>query len=91
MAKRSNKYHRPPPRELPKDGAAFWGTRTQTDRFGVEYLVRQMGASRATKFYICPGCNQNIPPGIAHVVAWEPGREDDRRHWHKPCWQRWIT
>ncbi|MEJ5998673.1 hypothetical protein [Corynebacterium sp. H130] len=88
---RRNNHQRPELRQLPKDGAAYFGTRSVTDRFGVEFLVRQMGASRATKFYICPGCNQNIPPGIAHIVAWEPGREDDRRHWHKACWQRFIS
>jgi hypothetical protein len=20
-------------------------------------------------------------------VAWRIGEEDDRRHWHRPCWQ----
>lgn len=53
--------------------------------------MRQIGAAAATKYYVCPGCNQNIPPGVAHVVAWprDTGRgADDRRHWHKHCWQR---
>ncbi|WPJ93883.1 hypothetical protein R0V12_11115 [Corynebacterium sp. UMB2355A] len=58
---------------------------------GEIYKVRQIGSSAARKFYVCPGCSQNIPPGVAHVVAWpkEVGRgADDRRHWHKHCWSR---
>ncbi|WP_081602472.1 hypothetical protein [Corynebacterium callunae] len=79
---------------LPPDGAVYWGTQTQEGpswSFGEPYLVRQIGSSAAKKFYICPGCNQNIPPGVAHIVAWPKetgGRADDRRHWHKPCWDR---
>lgn len=47
-------------------------------------LVRQVIGSKA---YRCPGCDQLVPPGAVHVVAWPVGREDDRRHWHRPCWQ----
>ena len=55
------------------------------------YLVRTMGSYAAVKTYVCPGCNQNIPPGVAHIVAWpkDAGRgAEDRRHWHKACWER---
>lgn len=81
-------------RELPKDGSGLFGSQVQEGprwTHGELYLVRQMGPARAIKFYICPGCNQSIPPGVAHIVAWpkDSGRgADDRRHWHKHCWSR---
>lgn len=75
-------------RPLPRDGAVYFGTREIENEWGEVMVMRQMGATAAKKFYICPGCNQNIPPGVAHTVAWPKGREDDRRHWHKPCWER---
>ncbi|EFQ80195.1 hypothetical protein HMPREF0305_11361 [Corynebacterium pseudogenitalium ATCC 33035] len=53
--------------------------------------MRHIGSARAQKYYLCPGCNQNIPPGVAHIVAWprDVGRQgDDRRHWHRHCWER---
>lgn len=77
-------------RPLPRDGATYFGTRKVENAWGETMLVRKMGSSAARKFYICPGCNQNIPPGLAHTVAWAEGREDDRRHWHDPCWEREI-
>jgi hypothetical protein len=54
-----------------------------------EWVVRQVAAANATKPYRCPGCDQEIPPGVGHVVAWpvhQSGAED-RRHWHRSCWQ----
>jgi hypothetical protein len=53
-----------------------------------EWLVRDVPAG--DKPYRCPGCDQEIPPGVGHVVAWPAdGRGDltDRRHWHRACWQ----
>lgn len=88
---RKNRRQRPELRSLPADGAAYFGTREVVGPYGESYLMRQMGASAAKKFYVCPGCNQNIPPGVAHVVAWpkETGRgAEDRRHWHRGCWDR---
>jgi hypothetical protein len=52
---------------------------------GSGYQVRE---STATKTYRCPGCNQEIRPGVMHVVAWREGEESERRHWHTPCWRR---
>jgi hypothetical protein len=93
---RHNRRLSPQPRgraDLPRDGATYWGTRREPGPSwapGEIWFVRHMGAASAVKFYVCPGCNQNIPPGTAHVVAWPdthrgPG---DRRHWHTGCWSR---
>ncbi|HJG58197.1 MAG TPA: ATP/GTP-binding protein, partial [Corynebacterium xerosis] len=56
---------------------------------GEDFQVRDVAPGQATKWYRCPGCDQEIPPGVAHVVAWPSdygGRADDRRHWHRNCW-----
>ncbi|MGF7125197.1 ATP/GTP-binding protein [Rhodococcus sp. BE178] len=52
------------------------------------FMVRQIPGARATKTYRCPGCDQEVRPGVAHVVAWpsDSGGADDRRHWHTGCW-----
>lgn len=48
--------------------------------------VRFVQPYQATKRYICPGCNQDIPPGVGHVVAVPRDAPDLRRHWHRGCW-----
>lgn len=55
-----------------------------------EWMVRSIFGGAATKTYRCPGCMQEIRPGVAHVVVWRSGSADadGRRHWHNPCWQR---
>ncbi|MFD1830164.1 MULTISPECIES: ATP/GTP-binding protein [Streptomyces] len=54
---------------------------------GEEWVVRQITGQAAAKHYRCPGCDQEIPPGTPHVVAWpRDGRVEDRRHWHRACW-----
>ncbi|GAA2071112.1 ATP/GTP-binding protein [Streptomyces albiaxialis] len=54
---------------------------------GEEWAVRQISGGAAAKHYRCPGCDQEIPPGVPHVVAWpRMGDVADRRHWHKACW-----
>ena len=94
MPRRNRRQYQAPRYVLPKDGSAFIGTQEMEGpgwTNGEIFKVRQIGSAAATKYYICPGCNQNIPPGVAHVVAWprDTGRgADDRRHWHKHCWQR---
>ncbi|HEU5111657.1 MAG TPA: hypothetical protein VFT95_24220 [Micromonosporaceae bacterium] len=55
-----------------------------------EWRVRAIPGGAATKTYRCPGCDQEIRPGVPHLVAWPAdGRGDltDRRHWHKGCWR----
>ncbi|APY86319.1 ATP/GTP-binding protein [Streptomyces alfalfae] len=55
---------------------------------GEEWSVRHVaGASATGKRYRCPGCDQEIPASVPHVVAWpEYSGVDERRHWHKACW-----
>jgi hypothetical protein len=55
-----------------------------------DWVVRQVPGAAAGKMYRCPGCDQEIMPGVAHVVAWpeQAGGAQERRHWHNSCWQR---
>ena len=55
-----------------------------------DWVVRPVPGEASTKTYRCPGCDQEIPPGTAHLVAWSAYSSGpaDRRHWHNPCWQR---
>lgn len=59
----------------------------RTDRFrGEDWKVRPVDGGSG-KVYRCPGCEQEIRPGVGHVVAWpEHAGADDRRHWHSACW-----
>lgn len=41
---------------------------------------------QATKVYLCPGCNGDIPPGLGHMVVVPTEDPDLRRHWHRGCW-----
>lgn len=61
---------------------------TESDAAG-DWVVRHIAGAQATKVYRCPGCDHEILPGVAHVVAWpaaEHGSVADRRHWHTACW-----
>lgn len=52
-----------------------------------EAEVRRIQPYQATKSYICPGCNQDIPPSTGHLVVVPTATPDLRRHWHQACWQ----
>jgi hypothetical protein len=55
-----------------------------------DWMVRNIPGGAATKAYRCPGCDHEVTPGVAHVVAWPAdglGSLDDRRHWHTGCWR----
>lgn len=69
-------------------GAWSYGVQSTQDEPDGEWYVRTILAAAATKAYRCPGCDQVIPPGTAHLVAWQAdvGSAEDRRHWHRPCW-----
>ena len=52
-----------------------------------EWIVRTVPGSASDRVYRCPGCDQTLPAGTPHVVAWPAeGAVDERRHWHAPCW-----
>ena len=68
---------------------------TQRIRDG-DFGVRTIPGSAARKDYRCPGCQQVIGVGVAHVVVWPQDDGPDsgvtrRRHWHGSCWQRRST
>jgi hypothetical protein len=63
---------------------------------GESWRVRQVPGGAAVKAYRCPGCDQEIPPGVPHLVVWPlvdpvgsapPAGLAERRHWHSGCWQ----
>ena len=56
---------------------------------GGDWLVRPVTGAAATKTYRCPGCDQEIAVGHAHVVVWpdDVSGAEHRRHWHTPCWR----
>ncbi len=54
-----------------------------------DWVVRRVPGAAAGKAYRCPGCDQELRPGTAHVVTWPThAGADARRHWHSACWQR---
>lgn len=89
--------HRKNPEEQPEEldvERLLTGYRRTVTKRGRRFVVQPIGASSALKEYRCPGCQLIIPPGQAHVVAWEEeglfGSEravDERRHWHNHCWR----
>lgn len=88
MARRPSKHLRAPRPLL------AGGSQRKVMRGGIEYIVRDVPASRAVKEYRCPGCQQRVAPGTAHVVAWPavapygaPQGLEARRHWHNHCWR----
>jgi hypothetical protein len=72
---------------LPARPVAAVGERRDSWR-GESYVVRSVSASGAVKAYRCPGCDQELRPGVPHLVVWPEHDDDagDRRHWHTPCW-----
>lgn len=62
---------------------------TRHERIEGEFRVRYLTGESSTKVYRCPGCDQEIRPGVPHVVVWpleDYGDESERRHWHTSCW-----
>lgn len=66
--------------------------RTEGRADGSQWSVRPISGSDKT--YRCPGCDQVIGPGTAHVVVWANdhllGADSalaERRHWHTACWK----
>jgi hypothetical protein len=42
-----------------------------------EWMVRSIFGGAAAKSYRCPGCMQEIRPGVAHIVAWPVDGQGD--------------
>ena len=66
--------------------------RTDT-KGGTEWIVRQLKGNPDPGAYRCPGCDQEIPKSMPHVVVWRSEAIlsdgiEGRRHWHTPCWDR---
>lgn len=51
-----------------------------------EVTVTPVQPYQARKEYICPGCDNTIPPGTFHLVVVPDDEPDLRRHWHRGCW-----
>ncbi|AEE46906.1 hypothetical protein [Cellulomonas fimi] len=70
-------------------GRATGGRRSESAPDG-EWVVQHVRGS--DREYRCPGCDQLVAPGTAHVVAWRSDTllgeaVEGRRHWHASCWQ----
>ncbi|MFE2042187.1 ATP/GTP-binding protein [Streptomyces sp. NPDC059477] len=94
MSPRRNRPKGPKGADPSADGAGddgpgrYGGWQSSVRWQGEEWNVRHVaGASAQGKSYRCPGCDQLIPDGVPHVVVWpDHSGVDDRRHWHKACW-----
>lgn len=53
---------------------------------GAQAELRRIQPMDARKAYRCPGCNQEIAPGVGHVVVVPLSDPRGRRHWHGACW-----
>jgi hypothetical protein len=70
-------------------GRALGGAARREQHAGGEWFVRAVTGAGATRAYLCPGCSQDVRPGVPHVVVWPAdgvGGLDQRRHWHSACW-----
>lgn len=92
MARRSRRRYADPHPELDVQSVLRGNARVESTADGSRWSVRPVAGS--DKSYRCPGCDQLIQPGVGHVVVWADdhlfGAEaalDDRRHWHRACWQ----
>ncbi|MBD0692161.1 ATP/GTP-binding protein [Streptomyces sp. CBMA123] len=86
---RRNRIKTDAPRESAEPAAApLGGSLRRTENYQGDDWVVQTVAGTSGRFYRCPGCDQEIPPRMGHVVAWpmHGGGVDDRRHWHRACW-----
>jgi hypothetical protein len=52
-----------------------------------EVEVNPVHPFQARKRYLCPGCQQEIPPGLGHLVVVPRRSRGLRRHWHRACWE----
>jgi hypothetical protein len=52
------------------------------------WQLRLVQPYQAVKEYRCPGCDHEIRQRTLHVVVWPDGSPEQRRHWHRSCWDR---
>lgn len=59
-----------------------------------DWIVQQVTGSGGGRSYLCPGCRQQVPASVPHIVAWPQdvpvgagAAVESRRHWHTPCWR----
>lgn len=88
------------PSEIPgkpgrgKGPAPYISLEHEEMRRGNTWTIRQMKGSPEPGAYRCPGCDQEIPKSLPHVVVWRSQSilsdgVEGRRHWHTPCWARY--
>lgn len=93
------KNRRPPEGTAEVGPGAFGGPQRAEEAPDGDWIVRPVSGAAATKTYRCPGCDQEIPPGVGHLVTWpsdsggvwHAAGADDRRHWHRPCWNNRLN
>ncbi|MFI0422161.1 ATP/GTP-binding protein [Spongiactinospora gelatinilytica] len=85
--RRGDSASRPPP--VPITGFPAGMDRVEEWPDG-EWKVRALRGGAADRAYRCPGCDQEVRAGMPHIVSWPnwPGGEEERRHWHTPCWRK---
>jgi hypothetical protein len=66
----------------------FRGAPLALESVAGDWHLRVVQPYRATKLYRCPGCDQEIFPRTLHLVVWPEGNPEQRRHWHRSCWER---
>ena len=67
--RRNHPRRRAPDAEPRPDRPGITEQRVQQWQDG-EWMVRNIFGQAAVKTYRCPGCVQDIRPGVAHIVAW---------------------
>ncbi|MCQ9368306.1 hypothetical protein NQ038_02750 [Brevibacterium sp. 50QC2O2] len=87
-SRRKNKWQR----ETHELGISLNSIRHVVEGPDGEWVVQSVRGNSSGKVYTCPGCNQDLPAGTPHTVAWRS--EDEfgvgvglahRRHWHTSC------
>ncbi len=73
-------------------GRALGGMQRYEEHPDGDWVVRHVSGSASGRAYRCPGCQQEVPAGTPHVVAWPADAVvgeglEQRRHWHTSCWR----
>lgn len=68
--------------------------RRQVETADGTWSVQKVRGNDSGRMYVCPGCHQELPASLDHVVAWRVGEPwgadgvENRRHWHTGCFRR---